>query len=134
MGSKVTYVSDYEIKEIDSPKGWIADPVVQEARDGILFEGTGAFVDKDFIGLDFKLVIAEIHRPIHTETLEERRKNVPAEIQKLKLKVSLPETTKTTLKSKAIVPNRGWAIFSLGRIHTKHWILILKVEQIVPPK
>ncbi|MHC4513390.1 MAG: hypothetical protein ACYTGW_03320 [Planctomycetota bacterium] len=134
VGSKITYVSDYEIKKIDSPKGYVADPVVQEAHDGILFEGTGAFVDESFIGLDFKLLIAELHKPIDTETLAERKKNVPAAIRKLNLKVSLPSTTRTTLKSKALVPNRGWAVFSLGRRHKKHWILILKVEEIAEGK
>lgn len=134
VGSTMKYVSNYEIKEIDSPKGYVADPVVEEASDGILFQGTGAFTDANFIGLDFKLVIAEIHKPIHTEALVERKKDIPAAIRRLNLKVSLPETTKTTLKSKALVPNHGWAVFSLGRRHSKHWILILKVEQIAEPK
>ena len=134
MGQKVTYVSDYEIRKIDSPKGYVADPVVEEAFDGILLEGTGAFVDENFIGLDSRLVIAEIHKPIHTETLAERRKDMPAAIRRLNLKVALPSTTKTTLKTKALVPNHGWAIFSLGRPHKQHRILILKVEQIKPGK
>ena len=135
IGNKIKYISDYDIIEVDSPtKGLVAIPVPKEARNGILFEGTGAFVDKNLIGLDFKLVVAEIHKPIHTETLDKRRKNVPAEIRKLNLQVSLLDTTKTTLKSKALVPNRGWAIFSLGRRHSKHWILILRVEQIKPGK
>jgi hypothetical protein len=134
VGEKITYVSNYQIRKIDSPKGYVADPVVEEARDGILFEGTGAFVDKSFIGLDFKLVIAELHKPVQTEALTERKKDLPEAIRKLNLKVSLPETTKTTLKSKALVPNQGWAVFSLGRRHHKHWVLILKVEQIAEPK
>jgi len=134
VGQTLNYVSNYDIREIDSPKGHVADPVVEEAQDGILFQGTGAFVDKNFIGLDFKLVIAEIHKPVETEPLTDRKKNLPAEIRKLNLKVSLPETTRTTLKSKALVPNHGWAVFSLGRRHSKHWILILKVEQIAEPK
>ncbi len=135
IGNKIKYISDYDIIEVDSPtKGLVAIPVPKEARNGIFFEGTGAFVDKNLIGLDFKLVVAEIHKPIHTETLDKRRKNVPAEIRKLNLQVSLLDTTKTTLKSKALVPNRGWAIFSLGRRHSKHWILILKVEEIAEHK
>ena len=134
MGSKIVYVSNYEIRRIDSPKGYVADPVIEEARDGILFEGTAAYVKKGVIGLDFRLVIAEIHKPLHTETLDKRQKNLPAEIEKLKLTVSLPETTKTTLKTKAEIPNKGWGIFSLGRRHKKHWILILNVEEISVPK
>lgn len=134
VGRKMTYVSNYDIRKVDSPKGYVADPVVEEALDGIVFEGTGAFTDANIIGLDFKLVIAEIHKPIHTETLAERKKDIPEVIRKLDLRVSLPETTKTTLQSKALVPNRGWAIFSLGRRHKKHWILILKVEKIAEPK
>jgi len=134
VGQTITYVSNYEIKEIDSPKGYVADPVVEEASDGILFEGTGAFTDENFIGLDFKLVIAELHKPIHTEALTERKKDIPPAIQKLNLQVSLPSTTRTTLKSKAVVPNQGWAVFSLGRRHHKHWILILKVDHIAEPK
>ena len=134
MGREIKYVSNYKIKHIDQPKGVIADPVIETARDGILFEGTGALVDEDFIGLDFKLVIAEIHEPIHTETLQERQKDVPAKIKKMNLMVSLPDTTRTTLKTKVILPNKGWAVFSLGRIHSKHWILILKAERIVEPK
>lgn len=134
VGEQLTYVSNYEIKKIDSPKGFVADPVVEKAQDGILFQGTGAFTDANLIGLDFKLVIAEIHKPIQTEALTERQKDIPETIRKLGLKVSLPETTKTTLKSKALVPNQGWAVFSLGRRHKKHWILILKVGKIAEPK
>lgn len=134
VGSKIAYVSDYEIRKTDSPKAYVADPVVEEALDGVLFEGTGAFVDGDFIGLDFKLVIAEVHKPIHTEPLSKRRKDLPPALRKANPMVSLPETTKTTLKSKALVPKGGWAVFSLGRRHHEHWILILKVEPIAEPK
>ncbi len=117
VGKKISYIKEYAVATIEPGNREIVSPMIENVHEGIFFEGMVVTLIHDMIGLDFKLTVSEVDRPISTRQTEHGE-------------IGLPIFHTTSLSTKMVLRDKATLLFPTQGRDEDRTVLMVTVKKV----